>query len=409
VVEFPSICPPGDVQPRLGVCDRNGSEGNGMQRVISRRMVRLERTLRTASSTKWIQIILVTLLGLCAAWMEWESFGNWDFSELIWFVAILILSILIVMSYHIQKTLSPAMWVALGTLCWIIWRFINWIFTSRAGWIIGFISILTYPIRKIIGIDVAELVILVITILLVMLGIWGTYWVYKHFDIRWLRKNSICWGLLLVVVVIVATCNGQLQYKDNCIGVNAFSESMSCSLRDNLGVIGSIWVTLTFLSWALTLALLQAKSNVVQAILWVVALEPVWIAIFFNPTRILGVVLLQVIRASGDNILIQILEANMRILNLLPIGVFFLLIPIGSLLLKSMKTRIWWTILVSAITFAIMLGVLFQSLHTFRSVFLYSITDHAMFVFMALQVWMPIAIVAFVGYKLEVSSMIDNL
>ncbi|MCI0557988.1 MAG: hypothetical protein MN733_05795 [Nitrososphaera sp.] len=248
----------------------------------------------------------------------------------------------------------------------------------------------------------AELTMLGLTIVAILLSAWGSYWLYKNFDPRWLRKGTIYWGLLLAVVVMVAAYSSQPHFKENCIGLNAYSQSLSCRLRDNLGVIGSIWVTLTFLLWALTFGFHQAKSSGMLANLWLVALEPAWIAMFFNPTRILGVILLKVIRAPGDHSLLdQLLTANMRALNLIPIAAFFLLIPIGLLLLKSEKLRVWWTISMSTITFAIMLGVLFQALDIARSVFSYSTSDRVVFVLMALQVWLPLIIVSLVGYKLS--------
>ena len=205
----------------------------------------------TAFSALWKQIFLIIPFGFYAAWMEWKSFGNWDFSDLVWLGAVLILFTIIRSSYLIQKYLSPVLLVALGTLCWSIWRFSDWIFTSREGWIIGLIGLLTFPIQWIIGSRIvpAELTMLGLTIIVILLSIWGTYWVYRNFDIRWLRKSTIYWGLLLAVVVIVTVYSGQPHFKENCFGVNALSESLSCDLRDNLGVIGSIWVTLTFFLW----------------------------------------------------------------------------------------------------------------------------------------------------------------
>ena len=355
-------------------------------------------------SNLWKQIFLIILFGCYAAWMEWKSFDNVDFSDLVWLGAVLILSIIIRSSFLKQKSLSPVLWVALGTLCWSIWRFSNWIFISREGIIIGSIGLLTFPIYWIFESEMgpAELTMRGLTIIVILLSIWGTYWVYRNFDIRWLRKSTIYWGLLLAVVVIVTVYSGQPHFKDNCFGVNSLSESLSCRLRDNLGVIGSIWVSLTFFLWALTFGFKQAGSNGMLANLWLVALEPVWIAMFFNPTRILGVILLKVIRSLGDYpLLAEILTANMRALNLIPIAAFFILIPIGLLLLKSEKLRVWWTISMSTITFAIMLGVLFQALDIARSVFSYSTSDRVVFVLMALQVWLPLIIVSLVGYKLS--------
>jgi hypothetical protein len=337
--------------------------------------------------------------------MEWKSFGNWDFSELVWLGAVLILSLIVRSMYLAKKTFSPGMWVAFGTLCWFFWRFLFWIFASRSGLIFSLIASLMFPIQRVFGTDVVEMIMLGLTIITLLLSIWGTYWVIKSFNVHWLGKGTIYWGLLLAVVVIVAVYSGQQIFKDNCFGVDAVSESLSCEIRNNLGVVGSTWVTLAFFFWALTFALRQAKFYGVLTNLWIIALEPLWIAIFFNPTRILGVILLKVIRAPGDHhALDQILTANMRTLNLLPIAAFFILIPIGLFLLRSEKLRVWWTVSASAITFAIMLGILFHSLEIGKSLFLYSTTEQIIFVFMALQPWLPLVVVSFVGNKIDMFS-----
>jgi hypothetical protein len=93
------------------------------------------------------------------------------------------------------------------------------------------------------------------------------------------------------------------------------------------------------------------------------------------------------------------LITKMMVLNYLPIAVFFLIAPIGFFLLNSEKVGLWWTILVSAITFSMMVGVLYQALDLARPVLVYSTFDYVMFGFNAFLLWLPIVIVSFVSRK----------
>jgi hypothetical protein len=349
------------------------------------------------------QILSITLLGLYATWMQWKSFGFVDFSEMVWLGAVLILSIIIWRLYN-QKILAPEMWVAFGTLCWSFWRYLGWIFASRSGLTIGLISILTTPLQNLLEVDVVELIIFILTLIFVLVSMWGAHWTYKNFDINWLRNGSIYWLLLFSFVVVVAIYSAQQQFQDNCFGLNAYTSSLFCQVSNNLGVVGSIWVTITFVLWALTFTLHQAKIYGVLANLWIIALEPVWIEIFFNPSRILSVILFKEIRTPGDNIPAGMLEANIQALNLLPLAAFFVLIPIGLLILRSEKLRLWWMLSASTITFVSMLGVLFRALEIGKPVFTYPTAEKGVFVFMALQLLLPLVIMALVGDKPSISS-----
>lgn len=162
-----------------------------------------------------------------------------------------------------------------------------------------------------------------------------------------------------------------------------------------MGVMGTLWVTLVFIIWGITFGWKQRQYHGSLANLWIIGLIPVWIAIFFNPTRILGVILLKIIRESSDPTLERLLISSMRALNLIPIIVFFFIIPTGLLQSKSDKFRKWWLIFVSAMTFFFILVILFFNLISSVSVYSYSITDQSMFILMAIQIWLPIAIVTF--------------
>lgn len=347
-----------------------------------------------SSNSKWKQIISTILFGLFASWMEWRSFGFIDFSELVWLSLVLMLSVIVIKNYVTQKELPIGLWVIFGMLFWSLWRLLVWIFVDRAGLIFGLISIITLPIRSTFGVDVINLTALGLTLLFILLSTWGNYWVYKHFDIGWMRTNLVYWVLFFAVVVMVAVYSGQQQFTEQCLGITTYTSNLFCHLRSNLGVVGSTWFTLTFLLWGLTFALRNTNTHGVLAILWIIALEPVWIELFFNPSRILGTILIKAISSTEGNALSDVLVTNMLFLNLLPLVVFFVLIPIGLLVLKYEKLRVWWTLSASALTYATMLGMLFRTLEIGKLMFSYSTTERIMFVLMALQLLLPLIIVA---------------
>jgi hypothetical protein len=264
---------------------------------------------------------------------------------------------------------------------------------ARSGWIIGLIGLLTYPLQELLRMDVVEITLYGLTILIVVFSLWGTYWVYKNFDPAWLNIRRAVWGVLIGIIILVVIHTNQQYSMGYCFGINSLSSSLSCEIRNYLGVVGSTWVVITFILWAITYMSRQVKKYGGLSILWLVVLEPVWIMMFFNPTRILGVVLLNVIRSPEDlGFLNQLLTTNMRLLNILPIVAFFLLIPSGLFLLNSKEMQLRWTVLGSAVSLLIILGLLFFSLIISKSVFSYSIIDHLIFVLMAVQLWMPLLI-----------------
>ncbi len=346
----------------------------------------------------WWKIILVIVPGLCALWIERTSFARTDYGGQGFFVAVFVSAALIRIALSKEHRLPPWSWSVFGMLLWSLWRFVNWALNDRG--MLFIINFLTRPIQRVLGVDRIELMLYSITAILIIGGAWGTYWIYKHFEGRWFRRGRIYLSFLLIVVVATALYTNSEEARANCFGVAFLSQGLHCHLRANLGLIGTIWITLVLLLLPVTFALQLAKTYGPQASLLVVAFEPAWIEMLFNPAQILGALYFKLLRAPPvDTSLYPSLDAAINIVNVLPIVSFLLIIPAGLLLFRSGKLQLWWSVLLSAITFAAILAVLIQTLDLVRTVFEYSPLAYAMFGVFIIQSWIPLLMVAVVGYK----------
>src|SRR5690242_3620014 len=85
------------------------------------------------TSTEWRRILLILPFGFYAVWMEWVFFSNFSLDELPWIVTIIVLALIVRGRFLKQPELTAVRWVAVGTLCWSIWRFAGWIFAARSS------------------------------------------------------------------------------------------------------------------------------------------------------------------------------------------------------------------------------------------------------------------------------------
>ena len=350
---------------------------------------------------QWKQIFLIILLWGYSIWIEWESFGNIYFSEWVWLASIILLCI-IQRGLLKQITLSSVRWMALGVIFWSSWRFINYIFASRAGWIVSIVRFLTHPLEIIFDCEPFDSVVIVIIFVCIILSIVGAFWIFKRFKPIWLRKAKIYWVLLLMIILIITIYSTQPQFLKNCIGVGGFSDCLFCYFYENLGIIVSLWIIVIFLLWILIYSFQQARINGMQASLILVSMEPAWIAMFFNPTRIIGVPLHYIFRSLGKYEQYRIIvTSNMQLLNMIPLVVFFLIIPIGIILIKAEKFCHRWILTTSAIVFVIIDGIMLYVLYTVEPVFKYSLIDLIFFLLIPIQLWLPFVIFSSVNNKHE--------
>lgn len=356
------------------------------------------------SCLSWRAMILGACVSCCALWLEYASFGNADFSDLPWLAVVMLLSCLIGGSFLANRPLPYTMWVPTGVLLWSCWRLYTWIFASRASWIMGVIAILTYPLRHVLNLELSSLVLWAESISILIISAVGGCWLYKNYRHSRLEKNSGWYGLFLIITVTTATYYSYGPFRQQCLGMNAFSSNLACEIRNRLGFVGTLWVTLIFCGWGIGHGIKYVQSHGRLSMLWPIVFEPLWIEMFFNPTGIVGVILLLKTRSlTGYDPIAQSLETSMRVLNLIPISVFFMVIPAGLFFLKSERSRGWWSIGMSAMAFVAIIGILFFALEIGKPIFLYPKAAIGVFLLTAIQLWLPIVIVYWHGRDVSIS------
>jgi len=349
--------------------------------------------------TNWIKPVIIFILGLYALGIEISSFADLDFNGL-HLIALIILSFITSVTPSKDKDTQPFAWAGYGMFFWGGWRFLDWVLNDRI--IFAIINFLTRPAQRAFGVTALGLIIPAITISLIIWCIAGNYWIYKHFKTLWPRWSRVYLSILLIIILSTAVYTSLENTKDSCFGIVAITQGMHCHLRASLGVIGTFWVTTTLLIVPLTLTLQQTKIYGTLASIPIVTLTPVWIEAFFNPAQVLGIPMFKLLRASPFDIsTYSALENYIKIIGAFPVVVFFILIPIGLLLSKSEKFRLFWIASVSAITFAIILAILFEGLNVARLLISYSVFEHSLFYLQALQLWLPLALITIIGYRLK--------
>jgi hypothetical protein len=352
---------------------------------------------------KKIDLIMIISFGLVANWMEWRSFGNVDCSEMIWLGISLVLGIILHTTNHFRTTsVTTIHWLVLGGLFWYVWRFIYWIFASRGGAVFSILSFLTAPLGNLMKTNPEERLIGLFAILVCGLGVWAMVWIVINWNNQFVRKAKIYWIVLVLIVLTLSIYTHQPAFELNSFGVSSYSNGFYFLISDQIGVIGSTVIAIVFFLWCFTLAFRNGGDSENSPILIIAAMTPVWIEIFFNPTRILSVPMLNAIRSNADSSsLVESLEIFMRILNHVPIVVFFTIIPFIMLSTKSKKIQNASVGIISGITLLGMLGLLFYSLELSKSVFRYELVDYLIFSLMALQIWLPTLIAIIVSSKID--------
>jgi len=196
-----------------------------------------------------------------------------------------------------------------------------------------------------------------------------------------------------MIVLIITIYSTQPNFLKNCIGVGGFSDCLFCYFYEYLGIIVSLLIIVIFVLWVLVYSFQQARISGMQASLILVSMQPVWIAMFFNPTRIIGVPLHYIFRSLGKYEQFRlIVTSNMQLLNMIPLVAFFLIIPIGIILIKNEKLCNRWILTTSAIVFIIIDGIMLYVLNNVEPVFKYSLFYLTFFLLIPIQLWLPFVI-----------------
>lgn len=367
---------------------------------------RVMRSTIGVSPLPWWKIFLAIIPGLCTLWIERPALKV-DYGDRGFVVAVLVSVILMGIALSQEHRLAPWSWPVFGMLLWSGWRFLHWVLNDRV--MLFLVNYLTSPVQRMLGADATELITYVAITIVIIGGAWGTYWIYKHFDGRWIRWGVLYLVFLLVIIVATAFYTSSEETQTNCFGVTLISSGLHCLLRADLGLMGTIWITLVLLLLPVTFALQQAKTYGPLVSLFVIVFEPAWIEMLFNPVQVLGVPYFRLLRTPlRDTSLYPSLDFAINIVNALPIVSFLLIIPAGLLIFRSDKLRLWWVVSLSAITFAAIFLVLIQTLALVRPAFEYSLLDYFMFGLFIVQLWMPVLIVAVVSHKLRIAEQIKQ-
>lgn len=347
----------------------------------------------------WKSILPICMLGFFGLLMEYYSFNHLYFNGNLWIIPVVFLSVSLLCIEHKKMTVSFSLrWMIIGSLFWNIWRLIYWIFATRGLSLHFFLAIILLPITKLL--NVSGTIYLLFSMVFFLLSIVGFNWIGKNYNKRWAKLSGFIFFLFLMIIASISIYTGQSHFSDNCHGNSALNNGTFCYISSNLGIVGTMWVTMIFMIWALTHGLKTSTQNGILSSICIIAMQPIWIEIFFNPSRILYVPWqIALITPGKYSDYAADLPRIMSILNIIPIIAFFIIIPVGLVVMKSEKFRKWWVLVSSAITMLLILWILLHTLNSSEAVFEYSTRDYVIFVLMAIMVWLPLLIFTVVSEK----------
>jgi hypothetical protein len=348
-------------------------------------------------------ILSILLVGLVLTCLEYYSFGNYGFSELLWgFVGIF----LIVKLFYLNKKRAlhtPSGWVYLGQFSWVIYKYVFWLFASRTGYSWIFIQFLFSPLSKIAEVSLGTLVLCFFALFLLLLSFAIGILVVKNKCWKTILKTPFFWAILCGGIIFLNISLTKEPFLGNCTSFNPFSEGITCRLRNALGWVGSSWVTFFYLSVLLFYIETQKKKYSRLASLPVLFLSPLLLAILINPARILSVIL-SINHHGVKNAIIQsLVENNILIINLVVSVLFFIVLPLGLILIKTNKMQKAWTFFGSLLGYFLVTGILFCTVLLSEQVVSLNFYELVIIALLSLLSFSPVLYVSFIARNEETS------